>query len=69
MTAAQCVACCCKCCLWCLEKFIRFITRNAYIMTAVYGNNFCSGARRSFALLSKNVVRTVVIDKVSKSNL
>ena len=29
------VMCCCKCCLWCLEKFMRFINRNAYIMCAV----------------------------------
>lgn len=23
---------CLKCCFWCLEKFIRFLNRNAYIM-------------------------------------
>jgi len=23
---------CLKCCFWCLEKFIKFINRNAYIM-------------------------------------
>ena len=32
---AKCVICFCKCCLWCLEKFMRFINRNAYIMCAV----------------------------------
>ena len=25
----------CKCCLWCLEKFMRFINRNAYIVCAM----------------------------------
>lgn len=26
--------CCFKCCLWCLEKFIKFLNRNAYIMVS-----------------------------------
>ena len=25
----------CKCCLWCLEKFVRFLNKNAYIMCAM----------------------------------
>jgi len=61
----KCITCCCKCCLYCLEKFIRFLNRNAYIMTAVYGHSFCSGARRSFSLLAQNSVRTLVLDKVT----
>uniref|UniRef100_A0A8B9QZQ5 Choline transporter-like protein n=1 Tax=Anas platyrhynchos TaxID=8839 RepID=A0A8B9QZQ5_ANAPL len=36
---------CLKCCFWCLEKFIKFLNRNAYIMIAVYGTNFCTSAR------------------------
>jgi choline transporter-like protein 2/4/5 len=28
---------CCKCCFWCLERFIKFMNRYAYIITAVYG--------------------------------
>ena len=32
---SRCLLCFCKCCLWCLEKFMRFINRNAYIMCAV----------------------------------
>ena len=39
--------------------------RNAYIMTAIYGYNFCSGARKSFTLLTKNAARAVVLDKVT----
>ncbi|TDH05305.1 hypothetical protein EPR50_G00141910 [Perca flavescens] len=37
---ARFILCCLKCCLWCLEKFIKFINRNAYIMIAIYGKNF-----------------------------
>jgi len=57
--------CCCKCCFWCLEKFMKFINRNAYIMTAVYGKNFCTSARDSFFLLMRNAVRAFVLDKVA----
>lgn len=28
----RCLLCCLKCCFWCLEKFIKFLNRNAYIM-------------------------------------
>uniref|UniRef100_A0A8C3UPL4 Choline transporter-like protein n=1 Tax=Catharus ustulatus TaxID=91951 RepID=A0A8C3UPL4_CATUS len=38
---------CLKCCFWCLEKFIKFLNRNAYIMIAIYGTNFCTSARNS----------------------
>eukprot|EP00069_Balaena_mysticetus_P021489 bmy_03129T0 len=34
---ARCIMCCFKCCLWCLEKFIKFLNRNAYIMLLVVG--------------------------------
>ncbi|GCC43816.1 hypothetical protein chiPu_0027719, partial [Chiloscyllium punctatum] len=45
------------CCFWCLEKFIKFLNRNAYIMIAVYGKNFCVSAKNAFKLLMRNVVR------------
>ncbi|XP_078121096.1 choline transporter-like protein 5-A isoform X3 [Sander vitreus] len=48
---------CLKCCFWCLEKVIRYMNRNAYIMVAIYGKNFCSSAREAFFLLMRNVVR------------
>uniref|UniRef100_A0A8C5J9Q6 Choline transporter-like protein n=1 Tax=Junco hyemalis TaxID=40217 RepID=A0A8C5J9Q6_JUNHY len=52
--------CCLKCCFWCLEKFLKFINRNAYIMIAIYGKNFCTSAKEAFFLLMRNVVRIPV---------
>uniref|UniRef100_A0A8D0AP27 Choline transporter-like protein n=1 Tax=Sander lucioperca TaxID=283035 RepID=A0A8D0AP27_SANLU len=49
--------CCMKCCFWCLEKFVKFINRNAYIIVAIYGKNFCTSAREGFFLLMRNMVR------------
>ncbi|XP_036407946.1 choline transporter-like protein 2 isoform X2 [Megalops cyprinoides] len=57
--------CCLKCCFWCLEKFIKFLNRNAYIMVAIYGKNFCTSARDAFLLLMRNVIRVAVLDKVT----
>uniref|UniRef100_A0A665UFL6 Choline transporter-like protein n=1 Tax=Echeneis naucrates TaxID=173247 RepID=A0A665UFL6_ECHNA len=62
---ARFILCCMKCCLWCLEKFIKFLNRNAYIMIAIYGKNFCVSAKNAFSLLMRNVVRVVVLDKVT----
>ncbi|XP_015276283.1 PREDICTED: choline transporter-like protein 4 [Gekko japonicus] len=62
---ARCILCCLKCCFWCLEKFIKFLNRNAYIMIAIYGKNFCTSAKNAFKLLMRNVVRVVVLDKIT----
>ncbi|XP_031441993.1 choline transporter-like protein 4 [Clupea harengus] len=62
---ARFLMCCLKCCFWCLEKFIKFLNRNAYIMIAIYGKNFCTSAKNAFMLLLRNVVRVVVLDKIT----
>ncbi|KAG9338747.1 hypothetical protein JZ751_025183 [Albula glossodonta] len=56
---------CLKCCFWCLEKCIKFLNRNAYIMVAIYGKNFCTSARDAFFLLMRNILRVAVLDKVT----
>ncbi|XP_062308294.1 choline transporter-like protein 5-B isoform X3 [Osmerus eperlanus] len=62
---ARFLLCCLKCCFWCLEHFIKFMNRNAYIMIAIYGKNFCTSAKDAFFLLMRNVVRVAVLDKVT----
>ncbi|CAI5674359.1 unnamed protein product [Oreochromis niloticus] len=62
---AKFLLCCLKCCFWCLEKFVKFLNRNAYIMAAIYGKNFCTSARDAFFLLMRNVIRVAVLDKVT----
>nr|XP_034302606.1 choline transporter-like protein 2 isoform X2 [Crassostrea gigas] len=56
---------CLKCCFWCLEKFMKFLNRNAYILIAVYGKNFCTSAKDAFFLILRNIVRVVVLDKIT----
>ncbi|XP_073478677.1 choline transporter-like protein 2 isoform X1 [Aquarana catesbeiana] len=62
---ARFLLCCLKCCFWCLEKFIKFLNRNAYIMIAIYGTNFCTSAKNAFFLLMRNIIRVAVLDKVT----
>ncbi|KAM4716669.1 choline transporter-like protein 2 isoform 2-T2 [Anableps anableps] len=62
---AKFLLCCLKCCFWCLEKFIKFLNRNAYIMVAIYGKHFCASARDAFLLLMRNIIRVAVVDKVT----
>ncbi|XP_026725806.1 CTL-like protein 2 isoform X1 [Trichoplusia ni] len=61
----RCIMCFCKCFCWCLENFLKFINKNAYIMCAVHGQNFCKSARDAFSLLMRNIVRVFVLDKVT----
>ena len=58
------VMCVCKCCFWCLEKFMKFLNRNAYIMCAVSGKNFCASAKEAFFLLLRNAARLAVLTGV-----
>uniref|UniRef100_A0A8C9UBR5 Choline transporter-like protein n=1 Tax=Scleropages formosus TaxID=113540 RepID=A0A8C9UBR5_SCLFO len=55
---AKFLLCCLKCCFWCLEKFIKFLNRNAYIMIAIYGKNFCTSARDGFIALTVTAAAT-----------
>lgn len=59
------ILCILKCFFWCLEKVLKFISTNAYIMCAIHGKNFCSSAKHSFSLLFRNMIRFVILDKVS----
>lgn len=62
----KCLLCCCKCFFWCLEKFLRFINKNAYIMCAIHGKPFCTSARDAFNLLMRNFLRVIALDKVTE---
>jgi solute carrier family 44 (choline transporter-like protein), member 2/4/5 len=56
---------CCLCCFWCLEKFIKFINHNAYIVTGVYGYNFCKAAATAFKIIVSNCLRVAVVDRLT----
>lgn len=52
-----CMDCCMKyarCCLACFERFIRFISKNAFIMMAITGEGFCTSAHQAFYLIVRS---------------
>lgn len=43
--------------LWCLEKCVKFITKNAFIQVALTGKNFCASAKKAFWIIFRNGAR------------
>ncbi|CAN0007533.1 unnamed protein product, partial [Choristocarpus tenellus] len=60
------ILCCVQCCLWCLEKCMKFLNKNAYIQTAMFGYNFCKAAKKAFFLIARNIARVGSISVVSE---
>ena len=50
---AQYLLCTIQCCLWCMEKCMKFINKNAYIQTAIFGVSFCPAAKKAFFLIAR----------------
>lgn len=66
---AGCVLCCCQCCFCCLECCMKFLSKNAYIQTAIFGYPFCRGCRAAFFLILRNAARIAAISYVSAAVL
>jgi len=62
---AAAIFCCIKCCLWCIEKFMKFLNKNAYVQTAIYGTSFMTSAKKAFFLILRNVARVAAVGFVS----
>ncbi|XP_019523742.1 PREDICTED: choline transporter-like protein 3 isoform X2 [Hipposideros armiger] len=45
---------CCFCCFCCLDRCLRHLNQNAYTTTAINGTDFCTSAKDTLKLLSKN---------------
>uniref|UniRef100_F6ZV03 Choline transporter-like protein n=1 Tax=Ciona intestinalis TaxID=7719 RepID=F6ZV03_CIOIN len=56
---------CMACCLACFEKVLKYISRNAYICVAMYGDSFCTGAKHAVSLLIKNAQNVLALNCVS----
>jgi hypothetical protein len=61
----QAVLCAIQCYMWCLEKCMKFLNKNAYIQTAIFGYSFCTAARKAFFLILRNILRISAVAIVS----
>lgn len=53
----KCILNCLSCVMACFERFIRFLTRNAYIQIALTGKSFCPAAKDAFETIWANTAR------------
>jgi len=56
---------CLRTCFFFLEKLIRYLNRNAYIMTAMVGSNFCKASQDAFTLITSNILRGFFVNQVA----
>ncbi|KAH0789400.1 choline transporter-like protein 2 isoform X2 [Histomonas meleagridis] len=68
-TAIKCLIKCLKCCCICVQKFLKYINRNAYIMIAMHGFNFFRGCKEAFNLLLRNAARATALNWVGDFTL
>lgn len=64
-TAARSSACCFRVFFWLLDRFLKYIDRNAYIMMSMYGEGYLQSAKRAVELLYNNSTRALVLDYVT----
>jgi choline transporter-like protein 2/4/5 len=61
----KCLLCCIRCCLDCFDRFMRYLTRNAYIYMAISSESFCSSALNAFILMLKNSAKFAFVEGFS----
>lgn len=62
---AKAIVCSCSCCMCCLDKFLQFINKNAYIQTAIFGTGFYTSSVEAFYLIARNAMKVTAITYVS----
>ncbi|KAL0244897.1 hypothetical protein GEMRC1_008979 [Eukaryota sp. GEM-RC1] len=60
---------CVACCLKCVEKILKYINKNAWIMIAIYNYTYCEAAKQGFNLVMRNLRRVLAITVVGDSLL
>lgn len=59
------VFCCINCLLYCLECCMKFISKNAFIQTAIHGTSFMVSAKNAFFTIARNILRIGAVFTVS----
>ncbi|CAD8075354.1 unnamed protein product [Paramecium sonneborni] len=54
------------CIIHCFERFIRYITQNAYIMVAMTGKSFCKSAHDAYYLIFRHKAAVAITDGIGE---
>ncbi|CAG9810628.1 unnamed protein product [Chironomus riparius] len=56
------IASCCMCLFDMLEQFLSFLVRNAYVVIAKDGTEFCDSGKRAYKLIMENVTDVIALN-------
>lgn len=56
---------CLACCAECFDSIIKYLSKHAYIETALHNTNFCNGCYESAALIMNNIGRIGVLHGIA----
>lgn len=62
----KCLLLCAQCWLACLERFVKFVNHNAYVMCSMTGEGFMDGARHALSLLVHNALSVGAVTVVGE---
>ena len=51
---AKAILCSCACCMWAVDKCLKFVLGEAFILMALEGQSFCTSCKSAFALIYHN---------------
>lgn len=57
--------CLCRIYIHCFDRFIKFLTRNAFIYIAITSDNFCASAIDAYIMMIKNVFKFGFVDEIA----
>ena len=60
----KCLINCLRCYMACFERFIKFLTKYAYIEIALTGKNFCGAARNAMRMIWNNPLRMSLVNGI-----
>jgi choline transporter-like protein 2/4/5 len=61
----RCMLCYCSCCMAYVKRFLEFLSKNAYVETAIEGTSFCRAAKDVFKLILNNVLRVGTVNFIA----
>lgn len=57
---------CLQCCAKCFERIIQFISKHAYVQTAMKSIGFCGGSKAGFSIVMSNPIRFGVLNGLAE---
>merc|ERR1712072_1328646 len=54
------------CVLWLFERCLKYLARQAYIMVAMYGYNFCKASIMAVMLITSNVLQVAAVNAINR---